>query len=1002
MKDLENSYLFKELKKNNNELSGCLLGCWSEAEKLLRHTASCQPDFTSHGPDHALALINILDEIIEPKYEILSLTDPEIYILLSATLLHDIGLVSKVDQTANYRNKIRSEHHILSSFYIMQNAEPLKLKKEFVNAIADVASAHRKIDIENDINERPIINSTPRCKLCCALIRLADECHITSDRVPADYKSLGLNNESKKHFELQDNIIGCVFKHQEKNIEITFSINISTSETDEMFHIFKEKLDSELKSINPIFKKCGINNINAEWCENRDELIKQKIINCLLKNGALTKQQLIDKLDEVAEEVKSFIGKYGESIPFEYDNNSETHYLCKNENAFKEFFSNPNLNALDIINSDIAREILSDAYFDKLIGNCLGDLSKKKVIYNIIRKSPSALQYILNKKDIPKSKLTCTTGLSGSLTSELLNDFNIFPELLLVPELLDKLIEHKLISQKDWQQLKIKQIVEYHNFFEDKLIIEQWAIPNHWENNDSDDESKQQFNISFKSPKEQYENPLLLMAAAQRLKIPLEMQENDDIKIDVDFHNDKIASTINNMKGYAKLSFLPTGQKELKGSIFCTFEKEEGNYILTPNIQKVTNDYHYNKPINLHFELKKGTLNCKFDLNGDFLDCKTAYLIIKAVENSETKIILHDFPIKRKQNEIETDMFRALIPADSKGKKLAKKLAKLQDILECKIEYPFAGLDRKVTDFILSLSFSNKKEAKTALEKIKKCVNEQNKPDLSIAVYEQHQNDIVVNRQLLNINQGLRWPLPNATLVDKENQAKFDTSIKNANYKFVLKNYINISPTAALNYIKEKSISENIVHHGVLTDRITNKICEYKSSMITHNESIEKTLWYNLTYCRAVLSQFESWERWCNEASYFLEVKKDIKRAYIAAKEGYKINNKNKEVKLQFGWCAFHNNRILQAIELTKDLSTSSNEEIRFFTFGNLGLYNLALAKNDIKYLEQVKNNYSGVKKMHNSNKQLPLHIILSDIKTFSNVLHEDYIIYIKQLEPLI
>ena len=343
-----------------------------------------------------------------------------------------------------------------------------------------------------------------------------------------------------------------------------------------------------------------------------------------------------------------------------------------------------------------------------------------------------------------------------------------------------------------------------------------------------------------------------------------------------------------------------------------------------------------------------------------------------------------------------------LIPVDTKGKQLAKKLAKLQNLINYEIEYPFAGLDNKVLDFILSLSFSNKREAEISLEKIKKYIAENNKPKLSIAVYEEHKKDILVSRQLLDVRSGLRWPIPKPTIADDKKQAELNESIKNVNYQFLFKTYINVSPATALNYIMEKSKANNIVHHGVLTDRITNNICEYATAMATYYESIEKKLWYDITYCRAVLSQFETWERWCNEASYFLEVKKDIKRAYIAAKEGYKNNKTNEEVQLQFGWCAFLNNQILQAVKLTKGVLTSSDDEIRFFAFANLGLYNLALSKKDNQFLEQAKYYYDEVKGLYENNNKLPLHIILSDIKTFVNSLHKDYAIYIKQLEQVI
>jgi len=178
---LDESILFKRLGEDNPGLAESVRNCWGVAEPLLRHAAAANPRHTSHGPDHALAVVDILDHETEPVLPTLRLTSQEIYILLCAGLLHDIGMVGPVSGSDESRDQVRQEHHVRTMTYILVHGQDLYLRKEYVEAIADVAAAHRKLDIERDIRERPIgLNSPfiPRTKLCAALLRLADECPI--------------------------------------------------------------------------------------------------------------------------------------------------------------------------------------------------------------------------------------------------------------------------------------------------------------------------------------------------------------------------------------------------------------------------------------------------------------------------------------------------------------------------------------------------------------------------------------------------------------------------------------------------------------------------------------------------------------------------------------------------------------------------------------------------------------------------------------------------------
>ena len=75
---LDESTLFKMLAETDLGLAESVKGSWDAAEPLLRHAAATNPTFTSHGPDHALAVVNILDSAVEPLLPILRPTSDEL------------------------------------------------------------------------------------------------------------------------------------------------------------------------------------------------------------------------------------------------------------------------------------------------------------------------------------------------------------------------------------------------------------------------------------------------------------------------------------------------------------------------------------------------------------------------------------------------------------------------------------------------------------------------------------------------------------------------------------------------------------------------------------------------------------------------------------------------------------------------------------------------------------------------------------------------------------
>ena len=335
----KNSVLFKKLERKNQKHSGLVEKSWEVAEKSLRTIPATHPTYTSHGPDHALALLNNLDRALEPLE--IDLNEEELYILISATLLHDIGMVGKINADESSRNRIRSEHHLRSKAYILDNYSDLYIERKFRRQIADAASAHRKLNIEEHLTERKIGDSNlppPRLKLIAALLRMADECHITEDRVPEDYGILNLPEGSLEHFQQHFSNIGLDFN--QKAGEIKFTVEIANEEVDKLFKLAKTKIQKELDELQVIFKRHKIPYSRIDFIEEREELVRYKIIKMLLAKGSLTKNSLIQLLKEQGGEeetsVTTFLEVSGEYEPFEliHENGQELYQLLYSKKVF--------------------------------------------------------------------------------------------------------------------------------------------------------------------------------------------------------------------------------------------------------------------------------------------------------------------------------------------------------------------------------------------------------------------------------------------------------------------------------------------------------------------------------------------------------------------------------------------------------------------------------------------------------------------------------------------
>ena len=155
--------------------------------------------YTLHGLDHSNSVIEILGRLVDGLNPEDKLNDTEIFCLLSAAYLHDVGMLCKYpDDDAKAAQKselkkrpysvqdlIRDEHHIRSGRYIKEHRTDLKLDHIEVECVRLIAEGHRQIKLDSkEYDDQVIGQKSVRVRLLSALLRLADELDITYKRAP--------------------------------------------------------------------------------------------------------------------------------------------------------------------------------------------------------------------------------------------------------------------------------------------------------------------------------------------------------------------------------------------------------------------------------------------------------------------------------------------------------------------------------------------------------------------------------------------------------------------------------------------------------------------------------------------------------------------------------------------------------------------------------------------------------------------------------------------------
>ena len=202
-----NDYLLeRRLKELDPGLHRIFLDTAVTSQMILTKYKSLFPEYTDHSQFHSLTVIDSCNKLIG-RVQIEKLNKDEVFILLMACYLHDVGMgISERDYDEfkdlmgekeyfeanpgdSREDFIRTYHNEFSGLFIDKYADLFDLpSKEYAFAIKQVSRGHRKTDLYDEA-EYPVDYRLPDGNTVClpylvALVRLADEIDVAASRNP--------------------------------------------------------------------------------------------------------------------------------------------------------------------------------------------------------------------------------------------------------------------------------------------------------------------------------------------------------------------------------------------------------------------------------------------------------------------------------------------------------------------------------------------------------------------------------------------------------------------------------------------------------------------------------------------------------------------------------------------------------------------------------------------------------------------------------------------------
>lgn len=357
--------------------------------------------FPSHDHEHCASTEKMLDELIFGSDKddsrlnknvdkiLAKLSQEEVFLLIAATWLHDIGMqpklltkdenedISDPKAAQKWFQKVRSRHAQRSAEYIDENIDKLQLNDfEYIEILKAMCKAHGH-RAHQALNRLDWFENNVRVQLLVAYQRLADALHIPQKPDTSKFKkflSLGVDTVSRFHWlrSRYAEKIECDPENFEIIIVLKKPGKMESKKIEPLVLLIRQTLRDELDSVKEILSKGGVTFYSKVECVphpkgTRMNSADQTELNLLLANLQLYDTTMTPSarsvIDNVFHQINVFLGPE----------------------------SNPEPDAIKYLNS--------------YLGNALKDILEQRPCYVFLRKVYILLDTILGSKENDTKKV---------------------------------------------------------------------------------------------------------------------------------------------------------------------------------------------------------------------------------------------------------------------------------------------------------------------------------------------------------------------------------------------------------------------------------------------------------------------------------------------------------------------------------------------------------------------------------------------------------------------
>lgn len=406
------------------------------------------PTFTNHDIAHLESVEKIIDSLLEENHTN-ALSDEEIFCLLSAVWLHDIGMIpinnekqefegKTKQEREEYRTRVRENHHVRSKHYIKEHKEELHLTELESKAIGNICKGHRSVDL-NDLNDIPS-RTDIRVGPLAALLRLADECDISEDR-ESSLSNEGIEEDVlQEHYKIHNIVHSVQFNHNSNNILI--KAQISEENDIQILSDRRDDIYEELLNVKYFLRKIHIylDDVELKVTVNSNMIQKRIILSIVQGNDIYELEDEYITSDDIEEELEELIiGNIVIGYPLS---------LTEDMGHFKKMF--------ELFSGRDMKKFFFTDYVKRMIPKCFREiennfnvdleLNDEPLRIKILMNSPTALHFLLFMDEIIKTpNFNISSNQNGVLMFDSILSFGLFNDMYHYADKIDfELIEDVL------------------------------------------------------------------------------------------------------------------------------------------------------------------------------------------------------------------------------------------------------------------------------------------------------------------------------------------------------------------------------------------------------------------------------------------------------------------------------------------------------------------------------------------------------------------------------